>query len=46
MNVVWVPDVELLALDPEATHGAKVIHEHLEDFKPEQWGLPPFDDGI
>ena len=44
MNVVWVPDVELRALDPENTHGAKVIHEHLEDFKPEQWGLPPVDD--
>jgi pseudouridine-5'-monophosphatase len=40
MNVVWVPDGELKALDPEATHGAKVVVEHLGQFKCEDWGLP------
>jgi len=40
MNVVWVPDESLRALNPEATHGASVVIEHLEEFKPEQWGLP------
>ncbi|RXW25010.1 hypothetical protein EST38_g793 [Candolleomyces aberdarensis] len=45
MNVVWVPDPNLLGVE-----GAKdgpvtadqVIHS-LEDFVPEQWGLPPYD---
>lgn len=44
MNVVWVPEASLKALDPLATHGAKVIIESLNDFRPEQWGLPAFPD--
>jgi pseudouridine-5'-monophosphatase len=39
--VVWVPDAELLALDPTATHGAKQVLEHLEEWDPAQWGLSP-----
>ncbi|OCF55622.1 hypothetical protein L486_07107 [Kwoniella mangroviensis CBS 10435] len=40
MNVIWVPDPELLALDPEANFGAKQVLSHLEEFNPEEWGLP------
>lgn len=40
MNVVWVPDPNLLALEP----GLEVVPiSSLEDFKPETWGLPPYD---
>jgi hypothetical protein len=44
MNVVWVPDESLRALDPNETHGAHVTIEHLAEFRPEQWGLPAFED--
>ncbi|KAJ9108567.1 hypothetical protein QFC19_002283 [Naganishia cerealis] len=40
MNVIWVPDPSLRALNPKETHGAKVIVESLREFRPEQWGLP------
>ncbi|KAJ9121400.1 hypothetical protein QFC24_004738 [Naganishia onofrii] len=43
MNVVWVPDPSLRALNPKETYGAKVIVESLKDFRPEQWGLPPME---
>jgi pseudouridine-5'-monophosphatase len=40
MNVIWVPDPNLLALDP----GLEVVPlSSLEEFKPESWGLPPYD---
>ncbi|KAM0754059.1 hydrolase [Meredithblackwellia eburnea MCA 4105] len=44
MEVVWVPDPQLVAvmgtedkLNPSHTHGS------LEDFVPEDWGLPAYD---
>ncbi|KZT61983.1 HAD-like protein [Calocera cornea HHB12733] len=44
MNVVWVPDERLRALDPENTYGADQIIQSLEEFKPQEWGLPPYAD--
>ncbi|KAL0252708.1 hypothetical protein I308_102100 [Cryptococcus tetragattii IND107] len=41
MNVIWVPDAELLALNPEETYGAKEVLTHLEEWDPTRWGLPP-----
>ncbi|PWN31919.1 HAD-like protein [Meira miltonrushii] len=44
MKVVWVPDPNLAALlknDGEDLHPTQTLSS-LEDFKPEQWGLPPF----
>lgn len=43
MNVIWVPDPSLRALNPKETYGAKSIVESLKEFKPEQWGLPPME---
>nr|XP_019014789.1 uncharacterized protein I206_00875 [Kwoniella pini CBS 10737]OCF53570.1 hypothetical protein I206_00875 [Kwoniella pini CBS 10737] len=41
MNVIWVPDSELLALDPNSNFGAKQVLAHLEEWNPQEWGLPP-----
>jgi len=43
--VLWVPDPNLLALEGTscASDTADVILNSLEDFVPEQWGLPPYD---
>ncbi|KAI5451146.1 hypothetical protein NCC49_002022 [Naganishia albida] len=40
MNVIWVPDPSLRALNPKETYGARSIVESLKEFRPEQWGLP------
>ncbi|KAI5479263.1 Haloacid dehalogenase-like hydrolase domain containing protein [Pseudohyphozyma bogoriensis] len=45
MEVVWVPDPELVKVmsgsdDLDPTH----THSTLEDFVPEEWGLPPYSD--
>lgn len=45
--VVWVPDPNLLEVgDNENTILQKPdqILKSLEDFNPEEWGLPPYDD--
>ncbi|CAG8569471.1 4695_t:CDS:2 [Acaulospora colombiana] len=39
-SVVWVPDANLLALDPKLDV-PKI--STLENFIPEEWGLPPYD---
>ncbi|KAE8260909.1 hypothetical protein A4X13_0g22 [Tilletia indica] len=45
MKVVWVPDPELKAIAPPAEQvGAHQVIDSLLDFKPEEWGLPPFTD--
>ncbi|KZT10791.1 HAD-like protein [Laetiporus sulphureus 93-53] len=48
MNVVWVPDANLLSLGEAGPTLDVEQPDHtirsLEDFKPEDWGLPPFDD--
>ncbi|BEI91917.1 uncharacterized protein CcaverHIS019_0407370 [Cutaneotrichosporon cavernicola] len=40
MNVIWVPEPELLALEPGATYGAKQVLEHLSELDTTEWGLP------
>lgn len=53
MNVVWVPDPNLVAVGTNG-NGSGVTSlstveqpdqtlKSLEDFKPEEWGLPPYD---
>lgn len=50
MNVVWIPDPELLKLHHDQLPGhpdsdADAPHQTLTtmlDFKPEEWGLPPY----
>ncbi|KDQ06242.1 hypothetical protein BOTBODRAFT_121752, partial [Botryobasidium botryosum FD-172 SS1] len=43
MKVVWVPDPELKALyPPSAKVTASAALNSLNDFIPEEWGLPPY----
>ncbi|WVQ97099.1 hypothetical protein IAU59_004209 [Kwoniella sp. CBS 9459] len=47
MNVIWVPDSEILALNPTERYGSKQLLTHLEEWNPQEWGLPSlagFDD--
>lgn len=39
MHVVMVPDPRM---DPEECKKATLVLKSLEDFKPEEFGLPPF----
>ncbi|KAH9948956.1 HAD-like protein [Amylocystis lapponica] len=45
MNVVWVPDANLLALgtEPAGLEQPDQTLKSLEEFVPEEWGLPPYD---
>jgi len=43
MNVVWVAVPELRALEAGADIAADQIIQSLEEFRPEEWGLPPYD---
>lgn len=38
--VLWIPDEALRALNPREDYGATEVLSNLDDFKPEQWGLP------
>jgi hypothetical protein len=38
--VVWVPDDNLRALFPDEDHGAAHVISSLEEWRPEEWGLP------
>ncbi|KAJ6594484.1 HAD-like domain-containing protein [Mycena capillaripes] len=42
MHVVWVPDVNLLDVEYSGEEKADQILKSLEEFVPEQWGLPPY----
>ncbi|KAJ7665722.1 HAD-like domain-containing protein [Mycena rosella] len=42
MSVVWVPDAQLLNVEYSGEEKADQILKSLEDFVPEQWGLPPY----
>jgi len=42
MNVIWVPDPELAALYPPADVKHSATLTTLEEFVPEEWGLPPY----
>ncbi|TFK25224.1 HAD-like protein [Coprinopsis marcescibilis] len=44
MKVLWVPDPNLLEVDYNGEEVADQSLITLEDFKPEEWGLPPYDD--
>ncbi|WFD23290.1 pseudouridine 5'-phosphatase [Malassezia equina] len=45
MKVVWVPDPNLVAVTREGSSvGAHQELKSLLDFRPELWGLPPFED--
>ncbi|KAG8885309.1 hypothetical protein FRB98_001848 [Tulasnella sp. 332] len=45
MKVIWVPDPRLKAQFPdEGNFGADEVLKTLEEFRPEEWGLPPYDD--
>lgn len=41
--VVWVAVPELRALDTGADLSAEQILQSLEEFRPEEWGLPPYE---
>jgi len=43
MSVVWVPDPELLKVNYDGPLHADQILKSLEEFKPEEWGLPPYE---
>jgi len=43
MSVVWVPDTSLLDVEYSGSEKADQILKSVEDFVPEQWGLPPYD---
>ncbi|KAJ7143424.1 HAD-like domain-containing protein [Mycena crocata] len=42
MSVVWVPDARLLDVAYSGDEKADQTLKSLEDFVPEQWGLPPY----
>ncbi|KAK0195060.1 HAD-like domain-containing protein [Armillaria mellea] len=43
MNVVWVPDSNLLGVEYTGDEKADVTLRSIDDFIPEKWGLPPYD---
>jgi len=43
MNVVWVAVPELRALEASTDIAVDQILQSLEEFRPEEWGLPPYD---
>jgi pseudouridine-5'-monophosphatase len=40
--VVWVPDANLLGVEYSGEEKADQTLKSLDDFVPEQWGLPPY----
>jgi len=42
MQVVWVPDIRLTALEDGKALKPQQILTSLEEFQPEEWGLPPY----
>ncbi|KIY66477.1 HAD-like protein [Cylindrobasidium torrendii FP15055 ss-10] len=43
MNVIWVPDQNLLDVAYDGEEKADQVLRSLEEFKPEEWSLPPYD---
>ncbi|KAF8990169.1 HAD-like protein [Hymenopellis radicata] len=44
MNVIWVPDSNLLNVTYDGEEIADMILKSIEDFVPEEWCLPPYDE--
>lgn len=42
MSTIWVPDVNLLNVEYSGTHIPDQTLKSIEEFKPEEWGLPPY----
>ena len=42
-TVVWVPDVNLLDVPHDSHERPDQILRSVEEFVPEEWGLPPYD---
>jgi len=42
MKVVWVPDTNLLGVEYSGVYKADETLRSLEEFVPENWGLPPY----
>ncbi|KAF9227203.1 HAD-like protein [Gyrodon lividus] len=43
MSVVWVPDPNLLAVEYSGERRPDQTLRSMEEFKPEEWGLPPYE---
>jgi len=43
MSVVWVPDPNLLAMEYSGKHIPDQTLHSVEEFRPEEWGLPPYE---
>ncbi|KAL4078311.1 HAD-like domain-containing protein [Scleroderma yunnanense] len=43
MSVVWIPDANLLRVEYPGAHKPDQTLRSLEEFKPEEWDLPPYD---
>ncbi|KAG9316762.1 HAD-like domain-containing protein [Chiua virens] len=43
MSVVWVPDPNLVAMEYSGKHIPDQILKSIEEFRPEEWGLPPYE---
>lgn len=43
LTVVWVAVPELRALEAGGDVAADQILQSLEEFRPEEWGLPPYE---
>ncbi|EGN99750.1 hypothetical protein SERLA73DRAFT_179933 [Serpula lacrymans var. lacrymans S7.3] len=43
MAVIWVPDANLLGVEYSGRERADQTLKSIEDFKPEEWGLPSYD---
>ena len=41
--VVWVPDPNLLAMEYSGKHIPDQTLCSIEEFRPEEWGLPPYE---
>jgi pseudouridine 5'-phosphatase len=41
-TVIWVPDANLLDVEYHGTEKPDQTLKSIEDFVPEQWGLPPY----
>jgi len=42
VTVIWVPDPNLLNVEYSGTEKPDQMLKSLEDFVPEEWGLPPY----